>query len=258
MKRFTTCVRAAAVAVAVLLAAPAWAGGSVRVGDAWARATPPGVSVGAAYLVVDNGGDKPETLLGASTPVASEATLHATVVQGTTVKMVPLGTPVIEPGGSLRLAPSGAHVMLMGLHRPLKPGDHFPLTLRFEKAGPITVDVTVRAAGATSEAAPAGKAHAAAAAKGPKVFDFTIAKGRRVSGPATMRVHQGDDVALRFSVDQPLELHLHGYDIELQVKPGTLGMMGFHAGATGRFPIEIHGAAGHGHGAVTYLEVYPK
>jgi copper(I)-binding protein len=42
--------------------------------------------------------------------------------------------------------------MLMGLNKPLRAGETFPLTLDFEKAGPRTVNVTVEKAGATGPA----------------------------------------------------------------------------------------------------------
>jgi len=46
------------------------------------------------------------------------------------------------------LQPGGFHVMLMGLTGPLEEGGHFPVTLTFERAGTVTVDVAVQAAGA--------------------------------------------------------------------------------------------------------------
>ncbi|MCW8860848.1 MAG: copper chaperone PCu(A)C, partial [Rhodospirillales bacterium] len=46
------------------------------------------------------------------------------------------------------LQPGGDHVMFMGLNAPLKEGDTFPLTLVFKNAGEVTINVTVKAAGA--------------------------------------------------------------------------------------------------------------
>ncbi len=47
------------------------------------------------------------------------------------------------------LRPGGLHVMLIDLTAPLQPGQTIPLTLRFEKAGEVTVQVAVRPAGAS-------------------------------------------------------------------------------------------------------------
>jgi len=49
----------------------------------------------------------------------------------------------LPPGGHAQLAPGGLHVMLVGLHDPLVVGKGFPLTLNFEKAGSVTVEVEV-------------------------------------------------------------------------------------------------------------------
>jgi copper(I)-binding protein len=44
--------------------------------------------------------------------------------------------------------PGGLHVMLIGLKHPLKEGESFPLTLRFQKAGVEQVTVAVQKPGA--------------------------------------------------------------------------------------------------------------
>lgn len=49
----------------------------------------------------------------------------------------------VAPGTTVKFAPGGYHIMLMGLKQPLKAGDRFPLTLKFAKAGSVTVDVQV-------------------------------------------------------------------------------------------------------------------
>lgn len=95
-----------------------------------------------------------------------------------------------------------------------------------------------------------------------KVIDVRI-EGRRVVEPkGSIRVVKGDVVELRWMSDEPVELHLHGYDIELNVRRGKPAAMVVRARATGRFPITSHrwGSHGHSHGhdALTYLEVHPR
>jgi copper(I)-binding protein len=63
--------------------------------------------------------------------------------------MRPVASLPVGPGHDVTLAPGGSHVMLMGLKQPLKPGDHFPLTLTFAHAGAVTTEVTVGRAGAS-------------------------------------------------------------------------------------------------------------
>jgi copper(I)-binding protein len=53
----------------------------------------------------------------------------------------------------VELKPGGYHIMFVGLKAPLKDGDQFPMTLKFEKAGEVEVTVNVEApkAGAAAE-----------------------------------------------------------------------------------------------------------
>ena len=93
-------------------------------------------------------------------------------------------------------------------------------------------------------------------------FELNVVKGRVPPETRVIKVKQGDDVKLRFNVDRPMTLHLHGYNIEKRIAPGTVGEMQFNARATGRFPIEAHksdGKSDEGEEApVAYLEVYPQ
>jgi hypothetical protein len=96
----------------------------------------------------------------------------------------------------------------------------------------------------------------AANAAQPKHFALSLVNGALVA-PDTIRVKQGDDVELRWTSDKPMELHLHGYDIEVKVAPAAPAMMSFSAKIPGRFPIEPHGQEQGRHRAVIYLEVLP-
>ncbi len=91
--------------------------------------------------------------------------------------------------------------------------------------------------------------------------------GRAVTGSAVevagglgvVRVTQGDQVELRWTTDEETEVHLHGYDIEVELMPGTEQVMTFEARATGRFAIEAHGfGQDHGDATLMYLEVLPR
>lgn len=93
-----------------------------------------------------------------------------------------------------------------------------------------------------------------------KVIDVRIENRQVVEPQEAIRVTEGEVIELRWTSDEAAELHLHGYDIELEVKPGEPASMVVEAYATGRFPIEIHGGGNEGHGedTLTFLEVYPK
>jgi copper(I)-binding protein len=71
------------------------------------------------------------------------AMLHENVEENGVVSMRHLDALPIAAKESVALTPEKAHVMLMGLKAPLKKGEHISLTLTFEKAGEIKVDVPV-------------------------------------------------------------------------------------------------------------------
>ena len=98
---------------------------------------------------------------------------------------------------------------------------------------------------------------AAGAGAEPRVIELAVKNGQLPEEQRVVRVRQGDEVTLRWTTDRPFTLHLHGYDIEEKLAPGVLFPMRFTARATGRFPIEIHGAHGTER-TVGYLEVHPR
>jgi copper(I)-binding protein len=124
----------------------------IEVEQAWARATPGAVKTGAAYLTLANKGTDADRLLAMSTPVADSASLHEMKMEDGIMKMRPLAAVAIAPGQTIELKPGGNHIMLEGLKHPLKEGEHFPLTLKFEKAGPREVEVMVGKVGAMGPA----------------------------------------------------------------------------------------------------------
>ena len=120
----------------------------IELRDAWARATPPGAKVGAAYLEVRNSGGQPDRLLSASTAAAKRVEMHVTQRDGEVMKMREVKALDIAARGTLKLAPGGAHLMLVELAQPLKEGERLRLRLRFERAGEIETELQVRALGA--------------------------------------------------------------------------------------------------------------
>jgi protein SCO1 len=143
---------------------------------AWARATPGSATITAAYLrIASPTGDR---LLGLASPVARKAELHTNIQEKGVMQMRELkGGLVIPAGKPVELRPGGPeHIMLIDLKQPLKAGDHFPLTLIFEKAGPRDVTVSVEKLGAMG---PSAAAPAASGIGGP--FTLVDQDGRTVT-----------------------------------------------------------------------------
>lgn len=118
--------------------------GALTISHPWSRATAASAKVGALYLTVANTGAEADRLLGVSTDVAARCELHLSGTTGDMMTMRMVDTVEVPAGGSASFAPRAAHVMLMGLKAPLKKGASFPAVLHFEKAGDVTVEVTVQ------------------------------------------------------------------------------------------------------------------
>lgn len=132
---------AAALAWPLAFAAPAAADGPLTVEDARARILLPS-RPGAAWLTIRNAGGA-DRLTGAESPAADRIELHTHVHEGGVMMMRRVEGIEVPAGGEAALEPGGDHLMLFGLKAALAPGDAFPLTLIFEKAGRVTVEVRV-------------------------------------------------------------------------------------------------------------------
>jgi copper(I)-binding protein len=120
---------------------------AIRIEDAWSRTAMQG-RTGVVYLtIVDEGAA--DRLTGITSPVAARAELHESFNENGVAKMREIAVLPLAQGKPVTLAPGGYHIMLVDLKAPLKQGDAFPITLRFEKAGQVTAQVTVQKPGAT-------------------------------------------------------------------------------------------------------------
>jgi copper(I)-binding protein len=137
--------RAASSPAAPAKAAPANAApvaGPIRVVDARCP-LPASADVGVVYFTVENNGGTADRLVSATTVVAQQAAVHREVRKGLVITMEPSGPVTVPAHGSLVLSVGGTHLMLVGLARPFRVGDHFGLTLHFQHAGDVAVTVPV-------------------------------------------------------------------------------------------------------------------
>jgi FtsP/CotA-like multicopper oxidase with cupredoxin domain len=75
----------------------------------------------------------------------------------------------------------------------------------------------------------------------------------------TLGVNEGDQLSIEVASDRDVTLHLHGYDLTLNVTAGDLALWNIRATHTGRFPLEIHGTGAEtAKGPLLYLEVLPN
>ena len=141
----------AVLAVLLFVVAPAQAGdahkyGGLMVKEVWSRAT--SARNGVAYMTIFNHSGGMDRLVAVESDVAKKAELHTHSMNDGVMRMRRISAIEVHPGEPAVLAPGGTHVMLMGLHKILKEGQPFTMSLVFEKAGKIEVDVAVHKAGA--------------------------------------------------------------------------------------------------------------
>ena len=123
----------------VAWAAPAFA--QVKVEGAWARPTVAGQQGGGGFMTLHS--ERADRLLGGTTPVAERFELHSMAMQGDVMQMRQVDSIALAAGQRVELKPGGLHVMFIGLKQPLALGSKVPVTLRFERAGEVKVEMTV-------------------------------------------------------------------------------------------------------------------
>ncbi|WP_319825669.1 copper chaperone PCu(A)C [Thalassovita sp.] len=133
-----------AAAAAVSLALPAFAEG-IMVQDPFARVSAKMSNSGAAFMVIQNMTGQDDRLIAAASDVAEKTELHTHIEDANGVmRMVHVEEGFELPkDGQIMMARGGHHVMFLGLKQPLANGDMVHVTLTFEKAGEIAVDIPV-------------------------------------------------------------------------------------------------------------------
>ena len=137
-----------ATAAAIICLSPASAdenmAGPIKIDHPWARPTIGSSKNSAAYMTLSNSGDSADKLLAVKSDAAEHVALHESRMDGEIMRMVPVKDGIeVPPHGAVELKPLGLHVMLMGLRKPLKEGETFPMTLVFAKQGDVQFEVKI-------------------------------------------------------------------------------------------------------------------
>jgi copper(I)-binding protein len=130
-------------ACALARATPAFA--DIVIQDPYARSSGPTAKAGAAFMVIENTGDEDDRLIAVSSDKAMRVELHTHKEMGDGIMrmmQVEEGFPVLA-GARHGLVRGGDHVMFMGLTSPMVQGETVTVTLTFEKAGDIEVEIPV-------------------------------------------------------------------------------------------------------------------
>ncbi|WP_120633381.1 copper chaperone PCu(A)C [Ruegeria sp. EL01] len=130
---------------AVALALPALAEGTIKVDDAYARSSGKAAKAGAAFMMIQNQGDTDDRLISVSSDVAARVELHTHKIDENGVaKMVRVEEGFVIPAGETHMLQRGGdHVMFMGLSAPFEQDATVPVTLIFEQAGEVELEIPV-------------------------------------------------------------------------------------------------------------------
>ncbi len=120
--------------------------GGISVDGAWARAAAGPGATSAVYLTIHNGGTTDDQLVGARSDAAQMVEVHRSSMDNGVMRMSPAGPLTVPAGGDVTLEPGGLHIMLMDLPADLAEGSKIDVTLVFEAAGEVPVQVPVRSA----------------------------------------------------------------------------------------------------------------
>jgi hypothetical protein len=139
MKRIWTIVL-----VGTLILTACGSPGDIEVRQPWARAAMQGEN-SAVYFELQNHSELADEIIGASSDVAEAVELHlSSMDENGAMTMTKQDSVPLAVDAEIQFAPGGLHVMLIGLTRDLKAGDHFQLTLRFQNHADLLLEVIVQ------------------------------------------------------------------------------------------------------------------
>ena len=112
----------------------------IAITGAWSRETAEGQNAGGAFMTIANSGAADDRLTGGSSPVAGDVQIHTVDMTDGVMRMRELEDGLDVPaGGSVTLKPGSFHIM--------QQGQTVPVTLTFEKAGPVEIDLAIQPVG---------------------------------------------------------------------------------------------------------------
>jgi len=150
MKLFKTIMVAAAISMTSVSAyAEEVKMGDLTLSNTWTRATPPNAKAGGGFVTITNNGAEADRLVSAASDVSKRVEIHEMAVADGVMKMRELENGIEIPAGeTVVLKPGGLHIMFMGLNGKFEEGQDVAVSLTFEKAGSVDIDLSVAAMGA--------------------------------------------------------------------------------------------------------------
>ena len=119
--------------------------GQIMISDAYAQSSGPLAKAGAAYMKIMNHSEGSDRLIGVKSDIAKKTELHSNLKDDNgVIRMVHIDEGIkIGPMKEHSLVRGGQHIMFMGLKEPFETGKIIPITLLFEKAGEVVIEIIV-------------------------------------------------------------------------------------------------------------------
>ncbi|WP_286234655.1 copper chaperone PCu(A)C [Thalassotalea sediminis] len=143
-KAHQTRISAALVAAVIsLFSLAVHADNHVKVENGYIRATIPGTNISSAYMVITNHSMNVKELIGATSNISPRIEIHEHQMSEGMMKMRQRESIVINMHDAVTLQPSGLHLMIFELNKPLKVGDNVELTLQFKDGEQLPISLPV-------------------------------------------------------------------------------------------------------------------
>lgn len=116
----------------------------IQINDAWVREAPPGATVMAAYLTINNTSDSNDTLTGVSSNCCKFVEIHQSLVKNGQMEMLERKDLSLPAKTNVSFTPGDLHLMLIEPVARLREGDCIELAFRFAHHAPVTIRATVK------------------------------------------------------------------------------------------------------------------
>lgn len=130
--------------VSFVLNNTAFAANSINIENAWSPEAPPVAKVMAGYMKINNSSNKDVQIKSAKSALFKNVEIHRTEMKDGMMSMIKQKNLKIKANDHIELKPGGLHMMLMGKLMPVKSGSMIPVTLTFDNAEIININLKVK------------------------------------------------------------------------------------------------------------------
>ncbi len=117
--------------------------GDIEIDHPWSREAPPTATVIAGFFQLKNNAQQDDYLISASTPVAKRVEIHTHEMSDGMMQMKQIDRVKVAAQETVMFKPGGYHLMIFNPEKAYKQGERFPMTLTFQNAGEVQVELAV-------------------------------------------------------------------------------------------------------------------